>query len=618
MKKSVFQTKFQDAVFALRQEKLHSATIPSSLEQCRKTGRIDAFKLQYAPGNGLVKPHYYWDSDVAKVMEGMAYCAELFEDESLAGELDELAELVVAAQQPDGYLNSCITVVENEKRFSNLFTKHELYCAGHLIEAAVAHFKLSGKRNFLDAMCRYADLIAGTFGSSPGQLRGYPGHQELELALCKLYDVTGNKRYLDLASFFIDERGREPNYYTDIECTANVYALKTQQAHLPVREQHEAVGHAVRALYMYCGMADVAVRKHDAALLRQCRELFDDIVKRKMFISGGVGATFFGEAFSIAYNLPNRTAYAESCAAMALVFFADRLYRYTGDAGCLDVIERVLYNAVLGGISLNGDEFFYANTLEMDTAVPEVKNVCRMRQKWFSVSCCPTSYCRFLPQLNRFCFDLDQEKLQINIPAAATFEAPGFAAELVSDYPYDGRCSLRIVRGGKFELRFRIPAWCKSYRASINGKSVTVPPENGFLKIAADWQRGDEFVCELDMPPHLEYVNPLAAENVGKAAVCRGPLVYCVESCDIGGDVSLCRLASADGLDFEITDISGLPAGSKGISFNALLMEKKEYNTLYSDEMPVYRKIRGVAIPYALRQNRSSWEMKVFLPFNVN
>ena len=365
-----------DSVFAPRQKTGHDVTIPSCLKRCRETGRIDAFRLQWKKGDPN-PPHVYWDSDVAKVLEGMAEMLMIHPDPAMEKELDELVDLIVSAQRDDGYLNVHFTVVEPEKRWSNLGDWHELYCAGHLIEAAVAHFQATGSRKFLDAMCRYADYIASVFGPAPGQKRGYPGHEEIELALVRLYRTTGETRYLNLAKYFIDERGADPNYFSETEKSIPRDFLSNRQAHKPVREQEQAVGHAVRAVYLYCGMVDVAVETRDCVLLNAAIRLFDNLSRRRMYITGGIGSTSIGEAFTTDFGLPNDTAYAESCAAIGLAMFAKRLLDVTNEGKYADVLERVLYNNALSGISLSGDEFFYVNLLEVNDATHEHGNTCK-------------------------------------------------------------------------------------------------------------------------------------------------------------------------------------------------------------------------------------------------
>lgn len=526
--------KLLDPVFAPRQETGYRVTIPGCIRRCEETGRLKAFKLQWKKGEPE-QPHVFWDSDVAKVLEGMAEMLMVHPDPAMEKELDELVDLIVGAQQEDGYLNVHFTVVEPEKRWSNLGNQHELYCAGHLIEAAVAHFEATGSRKFLDAMCRYADYIASVFGPAPGQKRGYPGHEEIELALVRLYRAVGEKRYLELAKFFIDERGAEPSYFVDVEKSLNRAQLPNRQAHKPVRLQEKAVGHAVRAVYLYCGMVDVAVETQDSGLLNAAVRLFDNVTQRQMYITGGIGATSHNEEFTHDFGLPNDTAYAESCAAIGLALFAKRLLDATGESKYADVLERVLYNNGLSGISLSGDEFFYANLLEVNDTTYEHGVTRKKRQKWFDCSCCPTNYCRFLPQLGTFCYSVSPELLRIDIPAAAVVSTENYEVRIDGKYPHDGSLALTVLRGGTFAIALRIPAWCGEYSIEVKGNAVNGGIESGYWKMARKWQSGDRITAVLAMKPELVYPHPSIAADAGKAAIRRGPVVYCLESVDNPG-----------------------------------------------------------------------------------
>jgi len=377
----------KDKFFAPRQAGNISVTIPAALQRCEETGRLDAFKLQWKPGSDLPLPHVYWDSDVAKVMEGMAYTAA--SSPEIARRLEELVDLVISAQQPDGYLNTHFTVADTDRRWKDLAFKHELYCAGHLTEAAVAHYEATGDTRFLDAMRRYCDYICRIFG--PDGRPGYPGHEELELALVKLYRATGDEKYLRQAKLFIDRRGTSPNYFVAVEKQSETL-LPIYQAHKPVREQTEAVGHAVRALYLYSGMADVAAATGDRELLAACERLFDDLTGRKMFITGGVGSRQINEVIGGAGEQVCERSYAESCAAIALVLFSSRMLKITGKNKYAEVMERALYNCAMSGLSLSGDRFFYANLHACHRGMECPGHVSTERQKWYQTSCCPTSY----------------------------------------------------------------------------------------------------------------------------------------------------------------------------------------------------------------------------------
>ena len=606
---SLKQIKLADRILAPRQKTGRTATIPECIGKCRSTGRLRAFELKWRPGDPD-KPHVYWDSDVAKVLEGMAWSLLVSPDPALEKQLDELVDLVVSAQQPDGYLNTHFTLVEPENRWKNLHHEHELYCAGHLIEAAVAYFEATGKRKFLDAMRRYADLIAAAFGRAPGQMRGYPGHEELELALVKLYRATGEKRYLELAKYFIDERGAEPNYFIAVE-NLSPSKLENLQADIPVRKQTAATGHAVRAMYLYTGIADVAMETNDAELWKLVERLFDNIAERRMYITGGIGSTPVGEAFTYDFALPNDTAYAESCAAMALVQLSKRLLDATGKRKYAEVMERALYNNALSGIALDGTHFFYANPLEVNPTTRELMNIGRVRQEWFSCSCCPTSYCRFLPQLGRFCASATKDSLRVDIPAAMHIETPHFAVEVTGDYPRSGDIALSVGRGGDFEIALRIPEWCRKFSVKLNGRDASVAVSDGYWRMKRNWQAGDKVELSLAIEPELRFADPRVPADAGRAAIQRGPIVYCVESAD-NPDIRLHSLRLSSAARFSEASAPGLPEGTIALRF-AARHDVTIPGGAFSSRRPEYADCEAVAIPYALWQNRGAGAMQVFL-----
>ena len=613
------QVRLEDPFFKVWTEKNRLSTLPSALRKCRESGRIDAFRLNWKEGMAN-KPHPYWDSDVAKVLEGMAYELMTEPDRELEKELEEIVALIVSSQGTDGYLNSYYSVVEPEKRWKDLAYGHELYCAGHLMEAAVAHFQATGRRNFLDCMCRCADYIASVFGRGEGRIRGYPGHPEIELALCRLAKATGRKRYLELAKFFIDERGREPRYYACVEGIENETNLKQLQAHRPLREQNEAVGHAVRAVYLYSGMADVAAATDDAELLDLCRTLFRNIAERKMYITGGIGATREGEAFLEEWNLPNAEAYAESCAAIGLVFFAERMLNITGDSCYADVMERVLYNGALSGIGLSGDVFYYANPLEMNPGIrlPEPYSV--DRRPWFSCSCCPTNCCRFLPGIATRLWSVKEETedktgaaaVRLNIPAASVYDDSRRRIRVSGAYPYDGRFEVLFESDFPGTFSFRIPEYCGgAFQSTLNGRSVRLPVDgNGYALLKGMKKKGDCLEVNLNMPVRVMRSHPSLLQNHGKIALTRGPLVYALESADnppglerllIPADQSFQTLPAASG---------SLPPGTlfiRGTAFRE--KERCADSPLYSTDSPDLEKGTFTALPYALRQNRGGNEM---------
>ena len=600
----------RDAYLAPRIRTNHIATIPANLANFARTGHVRAFDLKWKPGKPGM-PHCYWDSDVAKVVEGMALALQIQSDAKLEKQLNSIVRRIVSAQQPDGYLNTHFTVVEPENRWKSLGRMHELYCAGHLMEAAVEHFRATGRREFLDAMCRYADYIAKVFGRGKNQKRGYPGHEEIELALCKLADVSGNKKYLKLAKYFIDERGREPNYFTQ-EGTEEPN-LESRQAHKPVREQTEAEGHTVRAGYLYAGMADVAAATDDAELLAACKRLFDSLAGRRMYITGGIGSFADQERLGMDYYLPNDTAYAESCASIALVFFASRMLNITGDGKYAEAVERALYNGILSGIGLDGTEFFYQNVLEAnEQSVPRPElRFAPVRQSWFSCSCCPTNFCRFLPQIGRYVWSVSADTVRLNIPAAGEYLAEGRHVRVTGNYPYDGAVRIEFPEGGKFAFALRIPEWCGKWAVKKNGKNLNGKPSAGYLACGKVWRAGDVLEVDFDMPVRVVYANAHMRNNAGRIALQRGPLVYALESVD-NGDMLADLLLPADPKAYKLAKVKGLPAGTVALKAPAL-REVRSDDALYSDRAPAVRKCTATAIPYALWENRGKSEMLVWV-----
>ena len=594
--------RFEDPVLAGRIEHCLETTIPSSAAKAAETGRVDAFDLEHYHG----ARHIYWDSDTAKILEGVAYALALRPDEKLAALFKSWTEKIISCQCADGYLNSYFTAVEPGERWNNLSTRHELYCAGHLMEAAVAGRDLPGGKAFLDAVCRYADLICDTFGPEKGRRRGWPGHEEIELALVKLYRATGNRRYLDQAAYFINDRGTLPNVFA-AEGAAEPFLVNVQ-ADKPVREMTEAYGHAVRAVYLYTGMADLARETGDGELLNVCEKLFENIRSRKMYVTGGIGSSFQGERFTSDYDLANGSLmYAESCAAMGLCQLASRLFNMTGKKPYMDVLETALYNGVLSGISLAGDDFFYTNYLEVDDNLVCYNSGSPVRRKWFDCSCCPTSFCRFIPQMGRFIYSLGDDEISVNIPAANTAEL-NLAGRTVKlriegDYPYSGNVRIVVETQGAFTLRLRIPGWCRAWRLAVGGEKFTEPV------IKRNWRAGEVVEFDLDMPVDIVYSNPRVTGNLGRAALRRGPVVYALEERDQSCPVR--ELILRPDRPMSLVPAPGLPAGTLAVRGSAL-RELFPENGLYTVAAPRYEETVFTAIPCALWQNRGKTNMCVW------
>ncbi len=616
---SLSDVRIADAFWSPRLEVNRAVTLPHEYAQCKKTGRIDAFRLNWKPGDPN-PPHIFWDSDVSKWIEAAACTLATYPDPALDKLLDETIALVASAQQPDGYLNTHYTVVEPGKRWSNLKDCHELYCAGHMIEAAAAHFRATGKRALLDVVRRYADYIATVFGTGPGQKRGYCGHEEIELALAKLFRATGQDKYLQLAKYFVDERGRQNPHDFDVEAPGrnpypnmppdNAYAYF--QAHKPLREQDEVVGHAVRSMYICSGMADVAALTGDASLLRACRKLWDSATLRKMYVTGGVGSTSTGESFTGNYDLPNQSAYAETCAAIGLIFFAHRMLQFEADARYADVLERTLYNGALAGVSLDGKKFFYVN--------PVASSGNHHRQEWFGCACCPPNIARLLASLGLYLYSASDKALYVHLYAGATARARVGGADVTlaqeTRYPWDDAVEFTVSpdRPARFDLMLRIPGWCRKHALAVNGKACPAPLVKGYARLRRAWKAGDRVRLALDMPVERLAAHPAVAEACGKVALQRGPLLYCLEQADNAAPVG--SLLLEDKAKLSVRFDRKLLGGVAVIEGTALTPDPTPWKgRLYQPApKPRYKRVKFTAVPYALWDNRAGGAMAVWLP----
>ena len=612
-----------DAFWSERQRVNRERTIAHIYEQCRKTGHIDALRGRYDPE--LVKrgvlgrniPILFWDSDLAKWIEAASYSLATHPDAELDALLDEVIALLARAQQPDGYLNSWFTFVEPQKRWTNLRDWHELYDAGHLIEAAVAHFQATGKRSLLDVMIRYADYIASVFGREEGKRRGYCGHPEIELALVRLAHATGEQRFLDLARYFVDERGRQPHYFDQEaiargEDPADFWARTHEynQSHLPVREQHEVVGHAVRAAYLYSAMADLAAEDGDAELLAACRRLWIHLTTKRMYVMGGIGSSRHNEGFTSDYDLPNETAYAETCAAIALVFWAQRMLQIDLDRRYGDIMELALYNAVLSGISLDGTRFFYDN--------PLASSGDHHRAEWFHCPCCPPNLSRIVASLGGYIYAQNSDEAVVHLYAQsrAELQLGGQAVSLRQEtgYPWDGavRITVGTAAPATFGLRLRLPGWCAAPRLAVNGETVDLAAEGGYALIRRTWQDGDVVTLELPMQVERIYAHPAVIADVASVALRRGPIVFCLEQADHDAPVRQLLLPPDAELtarfDPELLGGATVVEG-QGVPLSTAGWEE----TLYRPSPPEATPSPIRAIPYFAWDNRAPGPMTVWL-----
>jgi len=575
----------------------------------------------------------FQDTDVSKWLEAVSYSLVTHPDPELEKTADDVIELIEKAQRPDGYLDTFYMIKEPEKRWTDLHEGHELYVAGHLIEAAVAYYNATGKRKLLNVACRFADYIDTVFGPEPGKIRGYDGHQEIELALVKLYKATGNNKYLRLAVYFLDERGKEPNFFVQEWKNRKGYSgwsnlpvpypdLKYNQSHKPVREQDTAVGHAVRAVYMYSAMADIARETGDKQLLDACKKLWRSIVRRQMYIIGGIGSTHHGEAFTADYDLPNDTAYAESCASVGLIFFAHRMLQIDLDSEYADVMERALYNIILGSMSRDGKHFFYVNPLEVwpeaNINNPDRKHVKPVRQKWFGCACCPPNIARLLTSLNQYIYSANSDTvythLYIGGEARIGMENGVIKIKQESEFPWDGKVKFSIVSAPSepISLAFRIPGWCRKWSLFINGREETFKKKNGYIFVKRRWETGDIIDLNFNMDIEVIYANPKVHANAGKIAIQRGPLVYCLEEADNGKNLSALSVDTESGFKTQ-TD--------EELMKNAIVIKGKAVRTIEDDWGDIlYRpcpsheqEVEFKAIPYFMWGNREPGEMMVWI-----
>ncbi len=618
-----------------RQKVNRDRTIPIEYQQCKDTGRIDAFRLDWKPGQPN-PPHIFWDSDVAKWIEAASYSLASEPDPQLDVLLDEVIALIASAQQPDGYLNVHFSVVEPEKRWTNLRDWHELYCAGHMIEAGVAHYQATGKRSLLDVVCRYSDHIASVFGKGPGQKPGYCGHEEIELALVKLHSATGEERYLELARYFIDERGNQP-YYFDLEAQARGenpaqfwggrglsqelrYAY--MQAHLPVRDLREVGGHAVRAMYLYSAMTDLAVLTGDSSLKGALMALWEDICLRKLYITGGIGPSRANEGFTQPYDLPNETAYAETCAAIGLVFWNHRLLELELHRRYADVLERALYNGVISGVSLDGELFFYENPLASLGDEPGRNG--HHRQPWFDCACCPPNLARLLASLGGYVYSQSASTMVVHLFTAsqALVELGGETVTVLQEtnYPWDGDVKFHfdLPRPVQFELKLRMPGWCSHASFWLNGRAIASGPElkleeDGYWSLSRTWQPGDVLRYQMQMSIERIFAHPDVRQDAGLTALQRGPLVYCLEQVDHTVPLQRLRLPYSAALTAEYQ--SDLLGGVVRLTGHALAAELGGWeSSLYRTARPVLRKVHLSAVPYYAWDNRQPGAMQVWLP----
>ena len=614
--------KVTDSFWGQRLKASREVTIPLAFSKCEETGRYENFcKAAHPSSEYKVGGLAFDDTDVYKTIEGASYSMQTYPDKKLAKYIDSVLTIVAAAQEPDGYLYTSRTMnPENphewagSKRWEKVEDlSHEFYNLGHMIEGAIAHYQATGKKNFLNIAIKYADCVEREIGDKPGQLVRVPGHQIAEMALAKLYLVTGQQKYLDLAKFFLDKRG-----YTS---RTDAYS----QAHKPVLEQDEAVGHAVRAAYMYSGMADVAALTGDTGYVHAIDKIWDNVVTKKLYVTGGIGATSHGEAFGENYELPNMSAYCETCAAIGNVYWNYRLFLLHGESKYYDVLERSLYNGLISGVSLDGGGFFYPNPLE---SIGQ-----HQRQPWFGCACCPSNICRFIPSLPGYVYAVHNKDVYVNLFMSNTSElnVEGKKVTLAqtTEYPWNGDIRVAVTPKGKqdFTLKIRIPGWVQgevvpsnlytftdnkqlAYAVKVNGEPVESKLDKGYFSIDRQWKKGDVVDVHFDMEPRTVKANSKVEADRGKISVERGPLVYCAEWPD--NDFSVLSVFMNRKPEFTVERKPELLYGIDELKTQAQTLGYDETGRLVTKDVTL------TLIPYYAWAHRGTGEMAVWLPQDVS
>lgn len=593
---------------------------------------LENFKIAAGRAKGDFYGAVFQDTDVAKWLEAVGFSLACYSDEVLEKTADEVIDLIADAQCEDGYINTYFTIKEPDKRWTDLCEGHELYTAGHLMEAAVAYYEGTGKRKFLDCMCKFADLICDTFGTEEGKIHGYPGHEEVEIGLIKLARVTGNKKYMDQAKYFVDARGVGENYFMkemsrpDYKMIFPEFADYTpaySQSHKPVREQTTAEGHAVRAVYLYCAMADLAEAYQDEGLLKACKTLWNNIVEKRMYLTGGIGSSGHLERFTVDYDLPNEYNYSESCASIGLALFGLRMAQITGESQYMDVAERALYNTVLAGIALDGKSFFYVNPLEVwPPACMEgtsKKHVKPIRQKWFGVACCPPNIARTLASLGQYVYSQKPEKKELYVNLFVSNETEldwnkdKIFVKLQTEFTWVNTYSLEVknVPADGMDLMLRVPDYAQDYQVKADGNiyEENKESEKGYRRVHVE--KDTKVEVSFAAPAKFVYANPQVRADSGKVAIVRGPLVYCLEEIDNSQNLPAIFVDTDEPLKEEKSDLFGgiVTVKAKGKK----IVEASVSDSLYSGEKPQLEDVELTAIPYPYWNNRGEGEMLVWM-----
>ena len=569
----------------------------------------------------------FQDSDFYKWIEAVGFSLSQHPDPELEAIADGAIDVVCAAQRDDGYLDTYYIINGMDAAWTNLRDHHELYCFGHLTEAAVAYYQGTGKDKLLRAACRFADYIDARFGTEEGKCKGYPGHEVAEMALIRLYGVTGEKRYLELSRYFVEQRGQDPKYFAEEEAVRaqregrapRPVDLAYYQTNAPVRELSEALGHAVRAVYLYSGMADVCRVTEDESLLEACKRLWNSIANEKLYITGGIGGTHVGEAFSYPYDLPNDSAYSETCAAIGLVFFARRMLQLEPDSRYADVMEQALYNTVLSGMALDGKSFFYVNPLsvvpqacERDARLQHVKPV---RQKWFGCACCPPNIARMVSSVAQYAYTENDDTLFTHLyiggSVSKAFSGRKLTMTMEAELPWEG-CAKAVISAeepAEATLAFRLPGWAENPSVKAQGKQQTV--KDGYVYLSGIWQDGEEITFDFPMPVQMWQADTRVREDIGCVAFTRGPITFCAEEADNGADL---HLLTVDGSSIEVEKSSVFGHETVQIKVNGKREKASIGCQLYRRaSAPELEDAIITLIPYYAWANRGLNEMRVWL-----
>lgn len=610
----------------IEKERLNDEGIPNE-----KSHAIENFKIAAGRTKGT---HYGWtfqDSDVYKWLEAVAYSLREKMDPELEKKSLEVIDLIADAQEEDGYLDTFYSILGIDYRYQSLAGSHELYCMGHFIEAAVAYYDATENEKVLNVAKKAADNIYDNFGPEEGKIHGYDGHEEIEIGLLRLYHVTKEARYLDLAKYFLMERGKNPNFFRDqaakyegpnalggIEKMPDTYF----QNHKPILEQETAEGHAVRVVYMCTALADLAATTGDKEIFEACKRLWEDITKRRMYVTGGIGSTVNGESFTLDYDLPNDTMYCETCAAIGLIFFAKQMLRIEPKAEYALVMERALYNCALAGMALDGKHFFYVNPLEVNPLKslrdPGKSHVKPVRPSWLGCACCPPNLARMITSLDDYVYTIFQDTVLINqyIDSDAKLALTAGKVEIVqrTNFPWDEQVAFEIKNNSKSQAQIgiRLPGWSAEVEISINGAPVELVSEKGYHYITVDAGASVEAKLTFSMPILRNYCNPLVSEDIGKVAISRGPFVYCLEGVDNGTELNCLRLPDDSELNYEFD--SSLLSGVGVISGKGYRLQTSESkDSLYTNSKPVEKEAKLKFIPYFAWANRGENEMEVWV-----